>query len=147
MGVPEEPHEEPREEPRQETSPAEAPDDGPSVAEFARRVLDVVERIPPGRVLAYGDISELLGVGGPRQVARVLSRGTPELPWHRVLRADGTPAPAIARQQIARLRAEGAPILPDRDRVNMATGRWVPSPADLVAIEHDESSITTRRDR
>ena len=40
---------------------------------YADRVLDLVERIPPGRVMSYGDIAEYLGEGGPRQVGRVMS--------------------------------------------------------------------------
>ncbi|MGH3606141.1 MAG: MGMT family protein, partial [Pseudonocardiaceae bacterium] len=31
-------------------------------------------------------------------------------PWHRVLRADGTPAPHLAVEQLARLRDEGVPV-------------------------------------
>ncbi|HEY0772933.1 MAG TPA: MGMT family protein, partial [Nocardioidaceae bacterium] len=38
--------------------------------EYVERVLAVVEQIPPGRVMSYGAIAEVLGVGGPRQVGR-----------------------------------------------------------------------------
>jgi alkylated DNA nucleotide flippase Atl1 len=72
--------------------------------EFAERVLDVVERIPPGRVMAYGDIAEYLGEGGPRQVGRVMALWGGGVPWWRVIRADGTP-----------LRGE---------RVDMRHARW-----------------------
>ncbi|MFF3038670.1 MGMT family protein, partial [Arthrobacter citreus] len=34
--------------------------------DFQEAVLAVAALIPPGRVLAYGDIAELLGAGGPR---------------------------------------------------------------------------------
>jgi len=40
---------------------------------FASRVLDVVDAIPAGRVMSYGDIAEYLGEGGPRQVGRVMA--------------------------------------------------------------------------
>lgn len=40
---------------------------------YAERVLDVVERIPRGKVMSYGDVAEYLGEGGPRQVGRVMS--------------------------------------------------------------------------
>lgn len=30
---------------------------------YAERVLDLVERIPPGMVMSYGDIAEYLGEG------------------------------------------------------------------------------------
>ena len=48
---------------------------------FDELVLDVIARIPPRHVMSYGDVAEYLGVGGPRQVARVLSNGTGDLPW------------------------------------------------------------------
>ena len=47
-------------------------DDGVRPADdFASQVLDVVDSIPPGRVMSYGDIAEYLAAGakgrGPRQ--------------------------------------------------------------------------------
>ena len=41
--------------------------------EYAERVLDVAERIPPGRVMTYGDVAEWLEEKGPRQVGRVMA--------------------------------------------------------------------------
>ena len=40
----------------------------------------------------------------------------------RVLRADGTPAPHLAREQLARLRAEG--VLAEGHRVDLRRYRW-----------------------
>jgi alkylated DNA nucleotide flippase Atl1 len=58
---------------------------------FDRAVLDVVDSIPPGRVMSYGGIAEYLGHGSARLVARVMStRCPPDVPWHRVIRSDGT---------------------------------------------------------
>lgn len=104
--------------------------------DYDEAVYDVVESIPPGRVLAYGDIAELLGTFGPRRVALAMTRCPAGLPWHRVLRADGTPAPQLAVEQLTRLRAEGAPVR--GDRVDLRRGRWAvptsppepPSPPD-----------------
>ena len=48
---------------------------------FAEAVLDLIERIPPGRVMTYGDIAEYLGTGGPRTVGTVLSRFGGGVPW------------------------------------------------------------------
>src|SRR6185436_19478973 len=53
-----------------------ADDDGdpPPVDDFAGNVLDVVDSIPPGRVMSYGDIAEYLASGpGPRQVGHVMA--------------------------------------------------------------------------
>ena len=41
---------------------------------FAALVLEVVDLVPPGKVLTYGDVAEYLGEGGPRQVGAVMSR-------------------------------------------------------------------------
>jgi alkylated DNA nucleotide flippase Atl1 len=51
--------------------------------DFEERVLAVVEAIPPGRVMAYGDIAEYVGEGGPRQVGRVMSLSGGAVPWWR----------------------------------------------------------------
>jgi alkylated DNA nucleotide flippase Atl1 len=88
---------------------------------FAAAVLDVVERIPPGRVMSYGDVAEYIGCGTPRLVGRVLAVHGHEVPWHRVLRADGTAAPQIRDRQLALLQAEGVPI--SQERVDMPAAR------------------------
>jgi alkylated DNA nucleotide flippase Atl1 len=89
---------------------------------FAERVLEVVERIPRGRVMSYGDIAEFIGSSAPRAVGQVMFRYGAEVPWHRVLRADGTPAPHIAAEQWALLSAEGVPMR--GNRVDMRLARW-----------------------
>jgi alkylated DNA nucleotide flippase Atl1 len=93
---------------------------------YARRVLDVVDAIPAGRVMAYGDIAEWLGEGGPRQVATVMATYGQEVPWHRVLRADGTCAAQVAMRQLPLLRDEGVPTTKRYDRIQMSAARWDP---------------------
>jgi methylated-DNA-protein-cysteine methyltransferase related protein len=76
--------------------------------EALERVRGVVAAIPTGSVLAYGDVAARAGLPGrARLVGRILAEDSDDLPWHRVLRADGTPAPHLATEQLARLRAEG----------------------------------------
>lgn len=89
---------------------------------YAVAVLDVIERIPPGRVAAYSDIAELMGRGTGRTVGTVLSRWGSEVAWHRVLRADGSCAPVNRLRQLRLLRAEGVPVR--GDRVDMTRARW-----------------------
>lgn len=91
---------------------------------YAERVLDLVAQVPSGRALAYGDVAALLGEGGPRQVGRVLSLWGGGVPWWRVVRADGSPAPGVAAEALARLRAEGTPLRPDGVRVDLGGARW-----------------------
>lgn len=90
---------------------------------FAERVLDVVAQIPSGRVMAYSDVAEYLGEGGPRAVGLVMARWGGGVPWWRVLRADGTLPPRHERRAAMRLRREGVPLRAD-GRVDMARARW-----------------------
>jgi alkylated DNA nucleotide flippase Atl1 len=87
-------------------------------------ILATVERIPVGRVLSYGDVAELAGVGTARQVGRIMSREGGSVPWHRVLRADGSCAQPVRSRQLALLRAEGVPFRRGGERVDMAAARW-----------------------
>lgn len=90
--------------------------------EIHERIRDMVRSIPPGRVATYGDIAALTSAPSPRLVGRVLAEDGHDLPWHRVLRANGTPAPHLAREQLELLRAEG--VLADGERVNLRECRW-----------------------
>lgn len=68
-------------------------------------VLDRVRRIPPGFVRTYGDVSP----GSPRFAGAVLFEcDEPDLPWWRVVRADGSLAKGGRQKQ--RLVAEGVPF-------------------------------------
>jgi methylated-DNA-protein-cysteine methyltransferase related protein len=52
------------------------------------RIYRLVSRIPPGRVLSYGDVGRIVGLG-PRQVAAAMRDCPAGLPWHRVVGAGG----------------------------------------------------------
>ncbi|MEV4739698.1 MGMT family protein [Streptomyces sp. NPDC049555] len=93
--------------------------------EYAERVLSLAERIPPGKVMTYGDVAEWLGDGGPRQVGRVMALYGGAVPWWRVVRADGRLLPGHERRALEHYRAEGTPLRAgDTPRVAMATARW-----------------------
>ena len=93
-------------------------------ADFEAAVHDVVRSIPPGRVMSYGDVAEFLGRGGPRQVGAVMASSDGELPWWRVVRADGSPPPGHESECLAAQRAEGTPLRADGSRVDMRRARW-----------------------
>jgi len=96
----------------------------PELTPFAGRVLDVVDLIPPGRVLTYGDVAEYLGEGGPRGVGAVMARHGAAVAWWRVLRADGTVAPGLEDRALDHLRAEGTPLARGGTRVDLSRARW-----------------------
>jgi DNA-3-methyladenine glycosylase II len=70
----------------------------------AERILARVRAVPPGSVRTYGDIDP----EAPRVVGRVLATTHEGVPWHRVVRADGTAAQG--QPQLDLLRREGVPM-------------------------------------
>jgi alkylated DNA nucleotide flippase Atl1 len=80
------------------------------------RVREIVLAIPPGTTMSYGEVAARAGLRSARLVGRILAVDGHDLPWHRVLRADGTCAPHIATEQRERLRAEGVFLKPQPER-------------------------------
>jgi alkylated DNA nucleotide flippase Atl1 len=98
------------------------------VDDLAAKVLAVIRRIPSGRVLTYGDVAALAqGDATARDVGQVLLRHgeAEDVPWWRVLRADGTPPPHLLDRQLA--RAEGTPMAPSGAAVDLHHARWAAS--------------------
>jgi alkylated DNA nucleotide flippase Atl1 len=89
---------------------------------LARRILDCVASIPPGKVMTYGDIAEYVGASSPRIVGRVLAIDDGSVPWHRVLRSNGSLAEHLYTEQRQRLLSEGVRFR--GDRVELASHRW-----------------------
>jgi alkylated DNA nucleotide flippase Atl1 len=93
---------------------------------YIEAVLSAVERIPPGRVMSYGEIAEYVGVSGPRRVGNVMAQYGGGVPWWRVVRSDGSLPPSHGRRAREHYLEEGTPLRPDRARVDMALARWTP---------------------
>ena len=70
-------------------------------------VRALVASIPAGKVSTYGDIAAAAELPSPRIVAWIMRTDSSDLPWHRVIRASGRPAPHLQTRQLERLRAEG----------------------------------------
>ena len=84
-----------------------------------QEVLRRIRAIPPGFVRTYGDVSP----GAPRFAGSVLHQlDDHTVPWHRVVRADGSLAKGNRQQRL--LRAEGVPFR--GERVEMAVARLDP---------------------
>ncbi|MBG6085576.1 MGMT family protein [Zhihengliuella flava] len=104
--------------------------------EFTQAVYDVVTLVPAGTAVTYGDVAELLGAGGPRQVGAAMSTAPAGLPWWRVVRADGTLREDLAERAAGRWRAEGLPCRGgDPERLRFPEARWQPSEADFEALD------------
>ncbi len=85
------------------------------IASAQSEILARVRAIPAGWVRTYADVSP----GAPRLAGYVLRHcDEPDLPWHRVVRADGSLAQG--ERQRRRLRAEGVPFRGDRVAIERA---------------------------
>lgn len=83
--------------------------------EFEDDVSRVLEHLPSGTVMTYGEIAREAGhPGAARAVGTFLARGTTGLPWWRVVTSTGRLVPGHEGEHAQRLRAEG---------VRMANGR------------------------
>ncbi len=74
------------------------------------RILAVVRRVPKGKVSTYGDIAYAAGFpGAARQVSWALHQAKPDIPWQRIVGAEGKIllSGELAFDQRMRLRSEG----------------------------------------
>lgn len=97
-------------------------------------VRALVVKIPAGCVAAYGEIGRALGIG-PRQAGRAVALLDDDVPWWRVVYADGTPAKCHDGAARALLEAEGVPFRADRvdlADVRVARAPWI---AERVCLE------------
>jgi methylated-DNA-protein-cysteine methyltransferase-like protein len=87
-----------------------------TLTESTRRIIEALRAVPHGSVSCYRDIARAAGLpNGARQVVWVLHSMTEkyDLPWHRIIRADGTIALDNYRGgalQAELLRSEGITV-------------------------------------
>lgn len=106
--------------------------------DFIDKVLGVVNAIPPGRVMTYGDVAaeigahpdlvESTGSYGARLVGRVMSRFGSATPWWRVIRATGHPPRFHEARAWSFYVNEGTPLIgtPENYRVDLKKARYQP---------------------
>jgi methylated-DNA-protein-cysteine methyltransferase-like protein len=96
------------------------------------RVYDIIDAIPPGSVMTYGDVAEAAGLNSARIVGRILSHGDEPVPWHRVVKSNGTCALHLRDEQLSRLRAEGVPLR--GTRIVLSEARLDPAELDVEPV-------------
>ena len=97
------------------------------------RIYAIVRQIPQGKVATYGQIADLAGLyGKARLVGYALFRVDPQddLPWHRVINAQGEISYSHQRRggdylQKALLEAEGIEFKPN-GKIELRQYRWLP---------------------
>ena len=92
-------------------------------------MLELVDIIPAGKVMAYGDVAAALGSRAPRAVGQVMAYYGAEVPWWRVVRASGHPAVDHATRALEHYRAEGTPLRWSGEtyRVDLSVARYSPA--------------------
>jgi methylated-DNA-protein-cysteine methyltransferase-like protein len=96
-------------------------------ARFDAAVYALVRRIPPGRVVTYGQLAGL--VGSPRAaraVGQAMRRCPAGVPWHRVVNAQGRVSrrrnPGSMLTQKLLLQREGVAFR--RETIDLGRHRW-----------------------
>jgi alkylated DNA nucleotide flippase Atl1 len=113
--------------------------------EYVEAVLALVELVPPGTAVAYGDVAELLGSGGPRQVGAVMSHYGSAVPWWRVLKASGYAPEGHEAEALVHYLEEGTPLSghhleylrtgEGRWRVDLTAARWAPGEDEFERLD------------
>ncbi|MDC4232120.1 MGMT family protein [Actinomyces sp. B33] len=87
--------------------------------ELVETVLRVVEAIPEGEAATYGMIARVVGTG-PRVVGRIMAQWGESVPWWRVVSAHGTFPTSIRSSGVERWRAEGMPLRPGGEGLDLS---------------------------
>jgi len=93
--------------------------------QFFQDVYNIVERIPHGKVISYGQIARMLGKPrGAREVGWAMRTCPEDLPWQRVVMSDGSITGGMYSDiRLELLKDEGVTFLKD-GRVDMKACNW-----------------------
>jgi len=109
---------------------------------FYHRVWELVRQIPSGKVATYGQVAQLLsppkGVDiqtyrafGARWVGGAMSACPPDVPWQRVINAQGKISVRKGSgylRQLSLLENEGVLINPAKQKIDLKKYGWNPDP-------------------
>lgn len=97
---------------------------------FFAQVYELVQQIPPGKVMTYGSVARALGSRDARRVGHALhaNPSQSQTPCHRVVNAEGRLAPGFAfggpGEQRRLLEQEGVAFI--GELVDLKTCLWSP---------------------
>jgi alkylated DNA nucleotide flippase Atl1 len=100
------------------------------------RVLRAVEQVPRGRVVSYGDLAALVGIG-PRQVGTIMRLYGSNVTWWRVTSSSGDLPPRLIDEVRERWAREGILLKPNGRGCRIAEHR-----ADLARLHRDYGRAT-----
>ena len=98
------------------------------ISEFSKLVIEIIQKIPVGRIATYGQIASLAGNNkAARQISRILHSSSEkyELPWHRVINSQGRislrPGDGFEMQK-AMLESEKIQVI--KGRIDLVKFQW-----------------------
>jgi len=95
---------------------------------FAERAEEVIRALGPGEVVTYGEVAADAGrPGAARAVGHLLATRPGELPWWRVVAANGRLVPGHEAEHARRLEAEGVRLEGGRVRLRPPSAGAGPS--------------------
>ena len=117
----------------------------PDADAYNLTVWEIVRQIPPGKVATYGQIANLIpppegmdpaeyAVYRSRWVGSAMRRSPGDVPWQRVINAQGKISlsdPALQTRQRELLEAEGVPF-DQRQRVDLVRYGWEGPPPEWL---------------
>ena len=98
------------------------------ISHFIKQVIEIIKKIPAGKVATYGQIATLAGNNkAARQISRILHSSSEkyELPWHRVINSQGKISMRSGdgfEMQKAMLKSEGIEII--KDKIDLVKYKW-----------------------
>lgn len=119
----------------------------PSRQSFNEKVWQIVRQIPPGRVTSYGQIAAMIppppgmdpksyDAFAARWVGGAMAACPDDVPWQRVINAQGRLSlRAGAQQQSELLKAEGI-VFNERGRVDFKIFGWQGPPRSWLIANH-----------
>ena len=85
---------------------------------FAEQAEAVIRALRPGEVVTYGEVAADAGrPGAARAVGHLLATQPADLPWWRVVAANGRLVPGHEAEHARRLAAEGVAVVNGRVRL------------------------------
>jgi methylated-DNA-protein-cysteine methyltransferase-like protein len=88
------------------------------VSDFTEKVEQVIRDLRQGEVVTYGEVAADAGrPGAARAVGHLLATAPADLPWWRVVAANGRLVPGHEQEHARRLEAEGVSLVNGKVRL------------------------------
>ena len=115
------------------------------MSSFRNKVLDVVNTVPKGKVVSYGQVALLAGVPrAARQVGNILCHFGETTPWWRVINNAGRISTVGHEHGLLNqedyLRKEGVEV-DEKLRIDIEKFRWRPNQETINKLELEDEKV------